>query len=481
VSDGNARQRSAFLEEEEDSREIGSWENRDEDSLENSAISSLSGTVNRPVGQVDQLKQQEEKEAEDMEQGGEKALVHPSTTPNRSQTFRDRVGSAGARVLSFTHLREAIKPKAQIQQTSQRAFNSASAKSATSRRRLCWFWSILGLVTFLAILIGSILIAKKNSSSGSDGNVDQGTPVEEDNDNLTPREKALLDIFSMVSSSGLNDDGSPQDQAKQWMFRSDPLTLSLSDSVSEDRIAQRYALAVFYFSTNGPKTWDANNWLQGDECSNLYWTGLSCTEDNKVRAIAFGTSSTCRRICTPCFNYRTFVSSYRVPLTDNYGLEGTIPEELGVLTVLENLVLKNHPKLAGTIPMSIGNLQILGQLGLYNNALTGGIPVELYAATHLNYINLQNNMLEGGLILRIEKLRNLEKLILFNNKFSGGVPVRQLARTGIKFLGLSNNKFSGSLPEQISNLPLLEYLYLDGNAFTGTIPPNLGRLTNLGE
>ncbi len=166
---------------------------------------------------------------------------------------------------------------------------------------------------------------------------------------------------------------------------------------------------------------------------------------------------------------------------DNHGLEGTLPEELGTLTMLENLIVKNHPRLVGQIPMSIGRLQVLGQLGLHNNALTGGIPHELYDSTQLNYINLQNNQLEGGLILRIENLKNLEKLILFNNKFSGGVPIRQLAQTGIQYLGLSNNKFSGSIIDQIESLQMLEYLYLDNNALTGTIPKTIGRLTNMSK
>lgn len=180
---------------------------------------------------------------------------------------------------------------------------------------------------------------------------------------------------------------------------------------------------------------------------------------------------------------RSFILlSYSIALNlDNYGLQGTLPEELGAFTMLENLVVKNHRLLVGPIPLSIGKLQILGQLGLYNNALTGGIPHELYDSTSLNYINLQNNQLEGGLILGIEKLKNLEKLILFNNKFSGGIPLRQLARSGIQYLGLSNNKFSGSLIDSIASLQMLEYLYLDNNTLTGTIPTTMGRLTNMSE
>lgn len=124
---------------------------------------------------------------------------------------------------------------------------------------------------------------------------------------------------------------------------------------------------------------------------------------------------------------------------------------------------------------------MLGQLGLYDNALTGGIPNELYGATRLNYINLQNNRLEGRLSISIEKLTILEKLVLFNNYFTGNLPFHQFGGTRLKFLGVTNNVFSGTLPDSLSMMSHLEYMYLDGNNFGGIFPQTLGRMTNLSE
>eukprot|EP00544_Gedaniella_sp_CCMP2646_P011764 CAMPEP_0202482554 /NCGR_PEP_ID=MMETSP1361-20130828/1956_1 /ASSEMBLY_ACC=CAM_ASM_000849 /TAXON_ID=210615 /ORGANISM="Staurosira complex sp., Strain CCMP2646" /LENGTH=564 /DNA_ID=CAMNT_0049110493 /DNA_START=48 /DNA_END=1740 /DNA_ORIENTATION=- len=266
------------------------------------------------------------------------------------------------------------------------------------------------------------------------------------------RDQELVNIMSTISSSqSLSDPTSPQYMAKQWLIEEDPLQLTPSDFVSEGRILQRYALAVFYFATGGPESWDPNSWLQGQECAGQYWIGLSCNDNDEVRAMAF----------------------------DDFGLSGFIPPEIGALTMLENLILKNHEKLTGQIPVTIGQLSILGQLGLYNNALTGGIPHEMYGATRLNYINFQNNQLDGGLSIGIEKMTNLEKLILFNNYFSGGLPFQQFANTKMTFLGVSNNGFSSTIPSIISRMSRLEYFYIDGNEFSGLVPENLGKIPSL--
>lgn len=297
------------------------------------------------------------------------------------------------------------------------------------------------------------------------------------------RDQELVNIMSTISSSqSLSDQTSPQYMAKQWMIEEDPLQLTPSDFVSDGRILQRYALAVFFFATGGPESWDPNSWLQGEECAGQYWIGLSCNDNDEVRAMAFGESTVCV-FGTVCALYPTLVltSPYSHCFKDDFGLSGFIPPEIGALTMLENLILKNHEKLTGQIPGTIGQMSILGQLGLYNNALTGGIPHEIYGATRLNYINFQNNQLDGGLSIGIEKMTNLEKLILFNNYFSGGLPFQQFANTKMTFLGVSNNGFSSTIPSIISRMSRLEYFYIDGNEFSGLVPENLGKIPSLSK
>ena len=75
-----------------------------------------------------------------------------------------------------------------------------------------------------------------------------------------------------------------------------------------------------------------------------------------------------------------------------YGLEGTIPSELGSLTNLQELSLNNN-SLSGSIPSELGALTYLQHLSLNNNALSGSIPSELGALTYLQYLSLNNNAL----------------------------------------------------------------------------------------
>ena len=158
-----------------------------------------------------------------------------------------------------------------------RAIKTSAPKRS---RRVYFIWGAIALIIIAAIIAVSVTLSK-SSGSNSTGTTDTDAT-------LNPREKALLEIFQNVSSEGLHDLESPQYKAREFIFHADPLNLTPSNSVSNDRIAQRYALAVFYFSTNGESTWAENNWLQGEECENLYWTGISCNDNSEVRAISFG-------------------------------------------------------------------------------------------------------------------------------------------------------------------------------------------------
>ena len=165
--------------------------------------------------------------------------------------------------------------------------------------------------------------------------------------------------------------------------------------------------------------------------------------------------------------------------TDEDGLSGTIPPEVGHLSKLENLILKNNPNLTGSLPTTLGHLLELGQLGLYNNGLTGTIPEDLTRATSLYFINMERNNLHGSVPFGIDNLRKLETLALMHNDLEGIVPFDQLSKTSIKYLGLSNNKFSSIIEHSLANVQTLESLYLDGNDLRERLPTEIGKLTKL--
>lgn len=108
---------------------------------------------------------------------------------------------------------------------------------------------------------------------------------------LTDRQQLMHDIFMGVSGNeALQDTTSPQFQARKWLLFEDILWLSPINTFTSERIIQRYVLATFYFSTDGPNSWKDNNWMKGDECKGDFWDGISCNENNEIRAIAFGKS-----------------------------------------------------------------------------------------------------------------------------------------------------------------------------------------------
>ena len=73
---------------------------------------------------------------------------------------------------------------------------------------------------------------------------------------------------------------------------------------------------------------------------------------------------------------------------------GQIPSEIGNLTNLERLYLKDN-QLSGLIPSEIGNLVNLQRLYLNENELSGEIPSELGNLVGLSHLYLSDNLLSG--------------------------------------------------------------------------------------
>jgi hypothetical protein len=103
-----------------------------------------------------------------------------------------------------------------------------------------------------------------------------------------------------------------------WLIRT-----SSFDTLSDYRIQQRYALAVFYYSTEGL---NSSHWLLDDnECEWLTVDHGNCSSNSEVTSISF---------------------------TTTVDLRGTIPREMELLTALEHLSLELN-LLKGTIPTEL--------------------------------------------------------------------------------------------------------------------------------
>jgi Leucine-rich repeat (LRR) protein len=166
-------------------------------------------------------------------------------------------------------------------------------------------------------------------------------------------------------------------------------------------------------------------------------------------------------------------------LLDN-NLKGTLPEELGNLAKLEELLLGND-EISGTIPTSIVKLENLQYLVITNARLSGSIPDDIGKMTNLQTIELNDNQLTGNLPASIEKLTSLTSLYLDNNQLSGEIPAG-LNNVPLIYFAANNNRFSGSLAFLAKEGVLQEkisILQLSNNSISGAIPEQIGQCREL--
>ena len=213
-------------------------------------------------------------------------------------------------------------------------------------------------------------------------------------------------------------------------------------------VADLNVLAMLYNTTDGENWKDNSNWLSDRPMSE--WYGVQTDDEGHVTVL---------------------------DLHWNW-LSGTIPQELGRLSSLEELDLEGNG-LGGTIPRELGNLGNLARLSLAYNSLTGEIPPELGDLSNLEELELWENELTGTIPRELASLANLTSLHLGGNQLTGEIPPVLGNLSNLEELGLRDNQLTGTIPTQLGNLSSLEYLGLGYNQLTGTIPDELGNLSNL--
>ena len=119
-------------------------------------------------------------------------------------------------------------------------------------------------------------------------------------------------------------------------------------------------------------------------------------------------------------------------------------------------------------------------LNLGGNQLSGSIPAELGNLSNLVLLILRDtNQLSGSIPAELGNLSNLIRLDLCSNQLSGSIPAELGNLSNLFSLCLGRNQLSGSIPAELGNLSNLMILRLDVNELSGPLPPNLTNL-NLG-
>lgn len=368
-------------------------------------------------------------------------------------------------------------------------------RSATKLIKSYWRRIIVVILILVCCAIIAIRFTKQRNGEQkpmalfSPSQSPSASQVEE---SITPEMTFVMNIIlsnNVTAMDDINDQESPQFQALHWLVYSDPYFQSVvplimydkeddadslfathksnstddvdnltasktsqsspsSVSLIVDKLVERYALAVFFYSTNGPG-WNRHfGWLRegGDVCS--FWKGIDCTyyveddADNHMEtAYYFVTSIN--------FGVGDEIAHF-LPHNPPNSLFGTLPAEIGLLTHLRHIYIRE--RLFGQIPTGIGLLSDLETLFLPFNSFSRKIPTEIGLLRKLQHLHLGSNRLEGTLPTEIGALTGLTYLSVGSNAIAGAIPADVGRLTNLKTLGLSANNFSGSIPNEIGLL-----------------------------
>lgn len=156
---------------------------------------------------------------------------------------------------------------------------------------------------------------------------------------------------------------------------------------------------------------------------------------------------------------------------------GSIPDAIGDLSYIHNIVFYKLPNVVGPIPSVLTKLKNLVYLTIRETGISGPVPDFLSELTALNQIDLSFNQLSGSIPASLGDLSNLTSLDLSGNQLSGTIPpslFQKLTKKEPPSLLLFNNNLTGEIPPSFGKVGFFE-IDLSHNQLTGDGSLLLGR------
>ncbi|CAB9520421.1 serine threonine-protein kinase BRI1-like [Seminavis robusta] len=267
---------------------------------------------------------------------------------------------------------------------------------------------------------------------------------------------------------------SPQSMALQFIAVDDGLDLGVPngdlDTTEGYEFITRYALAVLYYATLGPRQWSFElNFLQATPVCSWYSVLQYADSSTEVRGVVCSRNAT----SNPTALYLT-----------NQNARGSLPAELGFITSLVVIDLDNN-RIAGPIPESYQNLSNLTNFFAQGNRLNGTFPAWILGLPNIKNINFSTNYLTGTVPVTAGDSQSLVGLAIDNNLLTGSIQDTfdtsvRVGMTDLEQFYIENNLFTGALgPNFMKDLTTLQYLDISDNDFTGSVEAHLFELSQL--
>jgi hypothetical protein len=277
---------------------------------------------------------------------------------------------------------------------------------------------IVSLLVLWASLIGSQSASTKKPKQKFDTSMYTDMCLSKPKLKTARDHKALQWLLQTSGEQSIASETSHQHKAACWILHDDTKKLSTGK-----HFAQRYALAVLYFATQGDKHWKVKtNWMKGkSECR---WFGVECDVWGTVTGLNLGFQD----------------------------LNGLLPRELALLNKIQ-------------------------EVDLHGNDLQGVLPhLVLHAWKDCKILRLHMNGFFGSLHSEIQHMKSLEVLSLFGNYFGGTIPSELGTLKKLQVLDLYANAFEGTIPSRLGQLKKLRELDVHDNFLTGRMPKEVCEL-----
>ncbi len=322
-----------------------------------------------------------------------------------------------------------------------------------------------------------------------------------------PKNKELYDKIVAALPAGnetLIEEGTPQNQAYLWLEADAEL-----QELSDVKLIQRFALATFYYSTNGDEWLNNGSWLDAlDEC--LWYTDSSTAFncDGDIFTTLEFNKNNIGGTLPPELAMLTSLKTFNIinePTGESVKVQGSLPTELGLLTSMEFFSFKNHNltgtiapelflnwpvvdtvlmercKLSGQIPTTIGLLTSATKISFRKNDLTGPIPTQVGDTPKMLQFSVDGNLLTGTIPTEFGKLAEAKGIWVNDNKLVGTIPNEfgnlKMIKAGLRF---SNNQLTGTIPSSLGTLVDMKNFNAENNLLTGPVP-DFSALVNVKE
>ena len=363
---------------------------------------------------------------------------------------------------------------AEEQPTSNGDSSNSEPKWLEKNKNLLLGVSIV-LIVVLAVVIVVVVVL------GGSGDDSPEVPTEPPAPETLDIDFKLLAELGSSTVAAMDDTSSPQYRAYEWLD-GDPNF----DTYEIWQKKQRFVLATFYYSLNGPN-WkktdqQAQDWLKYDmnECEWMAYEPRACFEDGSLKFLNITKLSGFKGILPPEMSFFSKLEgidfSKNIPgssFEEVFLLDGPswIPSTLDLLSC-------EDCRLTGTVPTFIGNFSSLFALLLHGNDLEGTLPTEVGKLTNLHQGYFERNDFSGAIPSEIAQSSNLQLLKFTGNKFTR-IPTELGLMTKLNGLYLGENPIETTIPSELGQLELLKHLQIHSTRLQGGIPTEIGRLASL--